>query len=148
MTTHFHKDTSELVMRAINELLANRDNVRIFTGNTDTGVAWAEEYDVFGRIGRSTGSQKVPLLVAPRANGGPALLDHCIIGILGRDSNKRLFWYYKHPRLSFGEWTLKIKIDSPRPFVAMVNGKEHAAFETSKQCKRYIDFMTARRLVK
>jgi hypothetical protein len=42
----------------------NQRKIRLFYGDTQTGQSWFDEHDVVGRIGRSTGSIKVPLLVA------------------------------------------------------------------------------------
>lgn len=47
--------------------------VRIWLGDTQTGRAWAEENDVIGTIGRSTGTMEVPLLVEAGELAGPHL---------------------------------------------------------------------------
>lgn len=49
-------------------------------GDTETGLAWGD-IEV-GRIGRSAGDVKVPLIISnSRCLGGGALLDHCVIKI-------------------------------------------------------------------
>lgn len=109
--THYHRDTPDAVIRAIELAREKGHRVRIFCGDVNTGVAWAEENDIMGRIGRSTGTFKAPLLIAnARSMGGPALMDHCILGIrlTGKHTYlNRHVWLYKHPTFSVGVWGLR-----------------------------------------
>lgn len=68
--------------------------VRIFLGDTTTGKDWCEVYDTIGYIGRSTGTVKIPLMVATaRSLGGGAILDHCIVKItIDKET------VYQHPK--------------------------------------------------
>lgn len=81
--THFHTDTPRKLRSLLDMLREARQPVRLVYGDTDTGQAWMEENDVVGTIGRSTGTQRVPLLIplAGDTSGGPALLDHCVLGV-------------------------------------------------------------------
>ena len=71
--TSFSENTTPRVAQLLNEL---RDSqVRIT-------LDYGEVYDISGRIGRSTGTSKIPLLIHnSRSLGGGAILDDCIIGI-------------------------------------------------------------------
>lgn len=145
--THFHPDTAPQVARLLDSCLASQEPVRLFLGDAATGKAWHEENDVQGRIGRSMGPCKVPLLVAKRQDGGPALLDHCIVGILGKGAN----WLYKHPTLDLGTWTVE-PIDhtarSGTRFVAAthVDGTLHSRHSTQASAERLAAFMRGERL--
>lgn len=78
------------------ELLASlyRTRVRVVLtyGNVETGVVWESATPYRGRIGRSTGQHKIPLLIrTARSHGGEALLDHCILRV-SESVGGRLLW--------------------------------------------------------
>jgi hypothetical protein len=80
--THYNKNTPPEVIEALERLRLSKDRCRVWYGEAKTGKVWDEEYDVCGTVGRSTGSCKIPLLIAnARSMGGPGLLDHCIVRI-------------------------------------------------------------------
>lgn len=55
-----------------------------------------------GTVGKSTGTQPIPLLVHnSRSLGGGGLLDHCIVKIVDISTGKTL---YKHPSYSCPEF--------------------------------------------
>jgi len=80
--TSYHINTSDEVIRILE--IARENNCRIVLdyGDTKTGKSWGEIHDIVGRVGRSTGTSKIPLLIYnKRCYGGGGILDHCIIGI-------------------------------------------------------------------
>lgn len=86
--TTFNPSTPPALRRLLDALRRSGATVRIVCGEThpndpDAGTAWMEEHDVVGTIGRSGGQQRVPLLIPANGDGigGPALLDHCILGV-------------------------------------------------------------------
>lgn len=86
--TAYHIDTPDDLVRILERLREQKTRIRIDFGDTKTGESWNEEFDTTGRLGRSTGKFKVPLLIHnARSWGGGALLDHCIIAI--DHSNKK-----------------------------------------------------------
>jgi len=139
MTT-YHEATNEGVRRTLDNLISSRSRVRVFLGNTETGDAWPEEYDVTGCIGRSAGPQKVPLLVhSSRSFGGRFLLDHCVVGVVRTDG----YWLYQHPRFSVGKWE-----HGADETEVLHNGIVHARFQTRGQAENYIKFMKGERFRK
>ena len=81
MTT-YNKDTSKKVIDILENAIDTRKRVRVFYGDTKNGRDWLEEYGTIGRIGRSCGENKIPILIAnSRSLGGGALLDDCIVKI-------------------------------------------------------------------
>ena len=138
----FHPNTNPAVVRAIVAAHARGERVRLFYGDTKTGVAWAEENDVSGRIGRSMGAGKIALIVAPRAHGGPGMLEHCIVGILTSSG-----WSYRHNSLSFGTWEPCAPVSPGYTEAVRHNGTLHAQFKGKPgRAARYIAFMTGGRL--
>lgn len=92
--TAYHFETPPEVERALERLRRNRDWVHVHYGDIQTGRAWGDIET--GRIGRSMGQIKVPLVIHNRrCTGGPALLDHCIVWI--ESSRKGGEVYYRHP---------------------------------------------------
>ena len=71
--------------------------VRVWYGDVETGQAWGDVET--GRIGRSTGWIKIPLMIYNnRSMGGGALLDHCIVRIDRADLvNGERHVFYQHP---------------------------------------------------
>lgn len=127
--------------------------VRIWYGDRKTGKAWNEEYDVTGRIGRSCGDIKLPLLIHDsRCYGGPALYVGSIIRIDDIEDKKTL-WKVSNfhvPEMTVHcngkdneyKWEVWQKEDSKSDF-------EHiASFKTENQALRWIDFMNGRRYSK
>ena len=138
--THFHEATNENIRAIIEQLRQSKTRVRLFLGNTETGHAWPEEYGVTGYIGRSTGTQKVPLLIHNKSSlGGGAILDDCIVAIVTTAGQ----CLYKHPSFSVGTWEHGSEDNS-----VTHNGIIHARFNTYKQADNYIKFMKGERFSK
>ena len=95
--TAYHINTPMEVINLLEKARLNHTRIRFCLGDTITGLDWGETYDVCGRLGRSTGSYRIPLLLKRVSSiGGGGLLDHCIIRIEFKDKNvyKEV---YRHP---------------------------------------------------
>mgnify|MGYP003636586659 CR=1 FL=1 len=81
--TSYDSRTAPAVRRILEKARRENTTLRIHYGDRITGESWLEECDVFGRISRSSGRIKVPVLIEASGDqmGGSALLDHCIIAI-------------------------------------------------------------------
>lgn len=91
--TSYNVKTSQSVINVL-EMVRHepRKRIRVYYGDIETGKCWNEEHDIFGYVGRSTGINKIPLLISnKRSFGGGALLDHCIIKIKESKGNRVLF---------------------------------------------------------
>jgi hypothetical protein len=77
--------------------------------------SWVRSYGALGRIGRSTGSQKVPLeITSSRSMGGGALLTGSIVKI--EHANKKhggVIW--QHPKYHIGEQLEESRYQLPKP---------------------------------
>ena len=133
----YHGETSDNVVSALEYARENNSRIRVFYGDTNTGKCWLEEHDVMGKIGRSTGRIKVPLLINNvRSLGGPSLVDHYIIRIT---MNKRDI--YRHPKFYIGEFEMKDSVHDDYPVAVYVDGENVANFEDEKKAERWIKFM-------
>ena len=92
--TFYKKETPK---RVINALESSRQyptmRLIIFYGDGKTGKAWGDIEE--GRIGRSTGDIKIPLVICnSRSMGGGSVLDDCIVKIIAA---KGKYTIYQHP---------------------------------------------------
>ena len=94
--TFYNIKTSDKVIEILEHIKKNEIRIVLDYGNVETGESWNEEFDVAGRIGRSTGSIKIPLLIHnKRSLGGGAILDSCIIGIKTSNGKNALYSWKK-----------------------------------------------------
>lgn len=92
--TAYHEETDPAVVAVLERFRASKQLLRVHLGDSETGRVWLEEHDIAGRIGRSTGTIKIPLMFPPRSIGGSGLLDQCIVAM--QDTTCR--WLWKHPK--------------------------------------------------
>jgi hypothetical protein len=143
--TNYHAETIESVKRIIDSLILSQERIRLFYGDTKTGISWNEENDNMGRISRSMGPHKIPILVFnSRARGGSGILDHCIVGILGKGPR----FLYRHPGLNFGKWSIGDPISPGYVSAVFRNGELFAQFRKPGQGARFIEFMKGERFAK
>jgi hypothetical protein len=95
--TFYDDRTSAAVIAVLERARASRIRVRLHYGDTETGQDWMDTYGVAGRISRSMGPIRVPILLDnERSGGGPQLLDHAIVRIRYSD-RKAGGDLYRHP---------------------------------------------------
>ena len=112
--------------------------VRVWYGDVKTGEAWPETYDVVGKIGRSTGVKKIPLLLKNASStGGGALLVSNIVRIDSTDGRT----LYKHEKFSHGEW----KAQGNEVYY---NGELFAKVKSNKSAVNFCMFMIGSRYCK
>ena len=91
--TSFAVGTNNKIMSIIQRAINNRTRIRVFYGDKETGKDWCT-YDTIGRVGRSSGGIKVPILVkTKRSLGGEEILTDYIVKIT---IDKQVV--YKHPK--------------------------------------------------
>lgn len=121
--TAYHANAPDAVVAILEQYRKSGRLIDISYGDAATGRDWLEEYGRAGRLGRSTGQIKVPLMIAkPSDFGGGALLDHCIVRI--RDGKGAVLWQhpqYHQPKLTFGD-----NLD------VLNEGEPHARFRAEK----------------
>lgn len=88
----YSTQTPSVVVSIIESLFHSRERIVFDFGDIKTGQSWGEVNDISGRIGRSTGVIKIPLLVHNRKSlGGGALSDNCIVRILESKGKKVIY---------------------------------------------------------
>tara|TARA_Y100000310_G_C20585110_1_gene764991 strand:- start:687 stop:995 length:309 start_codon:yes stop_codon:yes gene_type:complete len=92
--TYYDARTSDKVINVLENCRKNNTRIIIDYGDITTGESWNEIYDITGRIGRSTGNVKIPILLYnSRSINGCAIIDHCIIRVKESNGGKVLYSY-------------------------------------------------------
>lgn len=90
----FHINAPLKLCNEIIRLYKNQERIIIDYGDIKTNISWKERNDIIGRIGRSTGGLKIPLLIYNnRSLGGSAILTN---GILSIKTSKGKILLYKN----------------------------------------------------
>lgn len=134
--TTYHDETPRELAEILERCRENGTPVLIRYGDRQTGRDWMEENDVRGRLARSMGPVKVPLLIAGREVGGPSVLDHCIVKLV-HDKTRAVLW--KHRTYNRPAVTLH-----PLPgwhSMAKHDGEVVARFSTARQERAYMRIM-------
>ena len=135
--------TNSGIVVLLNSLTESKQRVRLVYGDIDTGKDWLQEYDVIGSIGKSTGTNQIPLLLSnSRSTGGGAILEDCILKIVDVKSKKVL---YQHDKYLAPKFDI---VPSIIGYSVTVGGNVQANFKTIKQAQNYIDFMLCKRMSK
>jgi hypothetical protein len=119
--------------------------LRIFLGDRVTGRDWMAEDDVVGLVGRSTGSQKVQLLLAPGEDGGGAILTDCIVRLMDADGTE----LYRHPKYQVPALSLELESDAAMlakgyRWTVWSSGAAYARFKDVHSAAEYVEFITGR----
>ena len=143
----FNNETSDKVKECLEHCYNSKLRIRIWYGDTKTGLSWLEEYNTMGTIGRSTGQQKIPLLIKnSRSSGGGGILTSCVVRIDDIGSKHTI---YEHPLFYVPTLGVYPNLDDetkvPYPFIVLKNGTIQARFKTDKKAYKYIDFMNGKR---
>lgn len=155
--TSYLSDTPDRVCNILESARALGRRIRLFYG--DEHKCWLEEYDVIGYVGRSTGSNKIPIILYnKRSIGGTAILDRCIKRIQDTATGQVLYEAenFQMPKLAI----TNAKPDLARKgYTASVfsicdidgctaNLFNVANFKLRAQAERWVDFMTGKRMSK
>jgi len=141
----FHADTPLAVRRELKKAYKEKYPIRIFYGDTMTGKDWLEECDVLGKVYRSSGVLKVPLLIDDNEIGGPAILDHCIVRIVNAETGAEL---YRHHNYFHGVFSLHEFYEGEYEAETRVDGETHARFKSMDDAYHWMAFMAGKSFLK
>ena len=137
-TTYFDPGTDAQVAKVLESSRTRERKVRLVLGDTRSGEPWLEEHDVVGRIGRSTGTLKVPLLIEAGEHGGSAILCACLLAIVDWTSGDFL---YRHDAYREADLTIKPSANAERPWDVLRHEEIVASFRDIGQAGAYLAFM-------
>jgi len=140
--TWYYIDTPDPVVAQLEWARAHEVRLRLRLGDAKTGEDWLKENNCEGRVGRSTGPIKIPLLIHnSRSHGGGAILTHCIVRILRTSDWARLWSHpnYQTPVFTKGEWQgSKYAPEAQYPWRVFQGVECVAGFKTEAQASRWI----------
>ena len=145
--TWFDARTPKKVQRALEDARKSGDCMRVFLGDAKTGRDGMDEYDTIGRVGRSMGPMKSPLLVPEGDSGGPALLTDCIVRLVNVTTGKEIYRHAKYhtPKMEMVEAASYDKVEGYTHCIK-VESKEgvmetHANFKSQAEAAHWMAFM-------
>lgn len=138
--TYFAPGTALKVRDILESARKTGRELRLFIGDTETGRDWMGEHDRVGRIGRSMGPMKVPLLIGKDEFGGGAILTDCIVRIIDADTLSEL---YRHPKYQEPNLTVSPEDYSPGGYKFRVDrdGELQARFKKIGSAHSFVAFM-------
>lgn len=129
----FSVDTDDKLCEVINNLHLNGHRVKLNYGNTETGKSWFEVYDTIGTIGRSTGINKIPLLIkTTRSIGGGEISVNSILKITDLTTNRVI---YVHERFQPSKIDIVIEEGMEFPYKIFVDDKLFTKHRTKQSAK-------------
>jgi hypothetical protein len=139
-STSYHDETPESVIKWLETSRERKQRIRIFYG--DSSRCWNDEFNTIGYIGRSTGTEKIPLLIKnSRSYGGGAILDHCIIRIDTKGSNDKIKTVYLKEGIKFDTF---VSTDIGTVYNE-TKDELYARCKNGNSGKRLADFMNGKR---
>jgi len=146
--TTYNDGTPLEVVRLLECARLNNLSVRLFYGDPKTGLDWGQVNDITGRIGRSPGPVGVPILLYDSIGlGGGVILDNYIVRLIVEGEE-----VYRVPNYRPPVYTIEVDpvSDCTGPLFAHVyrDGNNAGNFETEKEARQWIAFMTGERLTK
>ena len=137
-TTYFDPGTDAEAAKILESCRSGERRVRLILGDTHSGEPWLEEHDVVGRIGRSLGPLRVPLLIEPGKHGGSAILCACLLAIVDWTSGDFL---YRHGAYREADLSIKPSANAERPWDVLRREEVVACFRDIGQAGAYLAFM-------
>lgn len=145
-----YNNVNDSLMTILLNSYAYHFRIRIWYGDPETGRSWNEEYNTMGRIGRTTGNIKIPILVKnSRSWGGGDVLVGSIIRIDDIE-DKRTLWKVPNFHVEdmkvyeiFGDANYKYRVEK----LSEDSGEweVQASFKTEQQAFNYVAFMRGER---
>ena len=134
--TCYHAETPADIVSVLEDARVKHTVIRVFLGDTTTGKSWNDEFGAIGKVGRSTGTVKIPLTVSEGDRGGQGILDHCIVRI---QSRTRIL--YEHTDFHAGIMEVKKGPIKKLPWEVMLDGSVQARFGLKQMAEKYILFL-------
>ena len=136
--TYFDPGTDARLARVLESCRRQACTVRLILGDTTTGDSWLDEHDVVGRIGRSTGTLKVPLLVEDGEAGGGAILCTCVLAVIDWQTGDALD---RHPAYRPPELRIAPSGQAHHPWAVVLRDQAVANFADIGKAGAYLAFM-------
>ena len=143
--TWYDPNTPDEIIQVLETARKDGTKIRLFIGDRKTGVQWLEEDEIIGKVGRSTGVFKVPLIIASGEMGGGQISTKSILRIDNARTGSTLYQCsnYKRPELNVrpsGDKDLPVSVTRP-------DGTVEGNFKNEGEAEKYIAFHQGRKPV-
>jgi len=119
---------------------------RFWWGDTTTGKAWDQEWDVLGSVGRSMGPRHIPILIHNgRSMGGGAISTGSIVRMVDTHGRYEL---YRHPKFHTSVYQTCAPTGDGYQSAVMSDGEMAAQFKSRDGANKWIAFMKGERFSK
>ena len=136
--TYYDARAEDSVIGMLDTLRKLRTVVILSYGDKKDGRQWLEENDITGRVGRSWGPVKMPLIVKNGSIGGSHILDHCLVRIRNKKTGG-VIWQHKTWYLPTFHWRLTEEVNTAKylPLEVLAYGNVVARFRDLKTAKQW-----------
>ena len=153
---YYANGTSDDVIYAIQRAREEHTRIRIWLGDTETGLAWNEETDVLGYVGTTTGNIKSSILVFKQTSYGGSLISTNKVLRIDNTFYKTTLYQDKnfHTTKFYVRETPKddsmYNEDYAFQLYELIDGKVavHAQGKTQEKMEKLRDFLTGKRYSK
>ena len=90
--TSYDKNVPQRLIDVLENCRANNTRIVIDYGDTESGISWGEVNDIVGYIGRTTGSNKVPILLYNSCSNGGTCISVDRILTIKESKGKKLIY--------------------------------------------------------
>lgn len=137
-----YTQVDDCLMAVLSECYRQERRLRVWYGDRKTGESWFEDCETTGRIGRSCGNFRVPLILADsRSWYGGALSVGSLIRVDDIKARKTL---WKVPNYCDKLELFHVK-GNKLPWQVCGRSTTLACFETEEKARRWMDFQQGRR---
>lgn len=136
--TYFDPGTPDEVIAVFERYRRNDGVLRVFYGDRATGRDWCEELATCGRVGRSMGPMRVPLLIEDGEHAGPHALTASIVRLIDWKSEREL---YRHATYHQPDMALASTDSAEYPWAVTFDGATQAQFGSQGRAAAYLAFM-------
>jgi len=133
-STYYSQETPDELIEVLERARLNKTRLKIYLGDRKTGKDWMEEDSKLGKIGRSTGPIKIPILIKNvHSHGGGAILTDCIVKLSTSPGGIVL---YQHPNYYKPEMKVVEDGDGKYSHAIVIDGDVYSRHESLISAKR------------
>lgn len=133
-STYYPEGTSDELIEILEKARFNRTRLKIYLGNAKTGKDWMEEDSKLGKIGRSMGPIKVPILIKTvHSHGGEVIPTNCIVKLVTSPSGIVL---YQHPEYHQPKMEILGDGDGKYSHAIVIDGDVYSRHESWRSANR------------
>jgi hypothetical protein len=133
-STYYGEETPDALIEILERARVNKTRLKFYLGDNKTGKDWMEEDSKMGKVGRSMGPIKIPLLIKTVAShGGGSLMDDSIVKVATSPTGTVL---YQHPSYHQPEMRIVEDGDGKYSHAILIEGDIYSRHESHVSAKR------------